>query len=392
MSASPEAQPDEFAPPPATRLWWLVPGVGIVLLALFAMLFGGTQETVDYGTSYDASDSGFRAAYLLLEELKYPVERSRRLTGGEIRWVLFPNHVDAKLGQELDAWVQRGGLLLLATDEPDLPRQLGLEVTVHQPFKLSHQPQGTSRPASAPDVRSLIAGDTQVNGPRDGRAWGTIDGRPLITIYSRGHGEVWLVNRPDVFTNTNLHGEADNAILTCRLADAMLRERPKSNLLFDEYSHGLRDRPDVMELLFRPPARGVTLEMMLLTALVLWHFGSRFGQVRPPKPLSRRSKEEFLDAMAELLTRKGDRAEAFREVRDDFLLRLQEHLGLPSLATPKETAQEAGRRRGLPEEPLLELLTASSPPQGTGTAAFLAALHQLETFSNECLQFGRRPR
>jgi hypothetical protein len=147
-----------------------------------------------------------------------------------------------------------------------------------------------------------------------------------------------------------------------------------------------------MELLFRPPARGVTLEMMLLTALVLWHFGSRFGQVRPPKPLSRRSKEEFLDAMAELLTRKGDRAEAFREVRDDFLLRLQEHLGLPSSATPKEIAQEAGRRRGLPEEPLLELLTASSPPHGTGTAAFLAALHQLETFSNECLQFGRRPR
>ena len=50
------------------------------------------------------------------------------------------------------------------------------------------------------------------------------------------------------------------------------------------------------------------------------------------------------------------------------------------------------RRRGIRPEPLLALLTAPSPPQGDGPAAFLAALHQLETAANESLQPRRRPR
>ena len=68
--------------------------------------------------------------------------------------------------------------------------------------------------------------------------------------------------------------------------------------------------------------------MLLLTALVVWHSAARFGPLRSEPPPGRRSKEEFLDAMAELLSRKGDRAEAFRTVRDDFRRRLEEAFGL----------------------------------------------------------------
>src|SRR5687768_14431164 len=95
MSAEP-AEPDDLPAPPASRLWWAVPAVGLILLTLVAMIFGGGPEKVDFGTSYDASDRGFRAAYLLLEELQYPVERSRRPSGGEVRWVLSPGEVPAK--------------------------------------------------------------------------------------------------------------------------------------------------------------------------------------------------------------------------------------------------------------------------------------------------------
>jgi len=73
--------------PLASRLWWTVPAIGLVLLALIAMIVGGGPEKVDFGTSYDASDRGFRGVYLLLEELGYPVERSRQASGGEIRWI-----------------------------------------------------------------------------------------------------------------------------------------------------------------------------------------------------------------------------------------------------------------------------------------------------------------
>jgi len=365
----------------------------MVLLALFGMLFGGGPEKVDYGTSYDASDTGFRAVYLLLEELKYPVERSRRPSGGEVRWVLFPTKSEAKDAVELDAWVKRGGTLLLAVNDPNLAGHLGLQVTVENPrMRGMTDHKGTQYSAEAPDVVSLFADDTKVRGPSGGKPWGKLDGQPLITIYPQGRGEIWLVNRPDVFTNANLHGGADNEILACRLAETMLRAKPGSRLAFDEFTHGLRDRPDLVELLFKPPVLGVTLELLLLTLLAMWHYGSRFGEVRPVPPPARRSKEEFLDAMAELLSRKGDRVEAFLTVRDDFLRRLEANLGLPVGHPVEQTAREASRRRGVDLPLLLELLTAESPPEGNGPKAFLAALHQLETLSNECFQSGRRAR
>ena len=112
-----------------------------------------------------------------------------------------------------------------------------------------------------------------------GRPWGTIEGKPLVTAYPRGRGELWLLHRPDVLRNHNLR-QADNAILACRLAEVLLAERP-GTLAFDEFVHGLRDRPGVTELLLRPPMTAVTLQSLALTALLLWHYVPRFGAVRP---------------------------------------------------------------------------------------------------------------
>src|SRR5262245_60764836 len=118
MSAEPAA-PDDLPAPPTSRLWWTVPAIGFVLLALVGMLFGGGPQKVLHGTSYDASDRGFRAAYLLLEELQYPVERSRYVTGGQVRWVLSPGPVAAKDATTLNDWVRRGGIVLLALEDAE---------------------------------------------------------------------------------------------------------------------------------------------------------------------------------------------------------------------------------------------------------------------------------
>jgi hypothetical protein len=391
------ARPGDPPSNPASRLWWALPSVGILLLTLLSVLFGGGPDKVDFGTSYDASSSGSRAAFLLLEELGYPVERSRRPPGGDVRWILFPTKTVQKEATALDDWIRRGGVVLLALDDAEFATHLGLAVTVvggHPLDRFSRfdgfggptpftRAKGTTHTAEAPDVKTLLAGDTEVTGPPDGRTWGLVEDEPLLTIYSRGQGEIWLLHRPDVLTNANLRGD-DNAILTCRLADAMLARRPGGRLAFDEYCHGLRDRPTAIDLLFHPPLLGVTLQVLLLAALALWHFGSRFGPIRTVPPPPRRSKEEFLEALADLLARNGDRAEAFVTIRDDFRLRLEASLGLPVGTPLDQTAREAGRRRGVSAEALLRLLTAPAPPDGSGAVAFLTALNQLETLAHEC--------
>jgi hypothetical protein len=126
--------------------------------------------------------------------------------------------------------------------------------------------------------------------------------------------------------------------------------------------------------------------VLLVAVLVLWHYGVRFGPIRPAPPPSRRSKEEFLDAMAELLTRNGDRAEAFRTVRNDLLRRLESELGLPAGTPVEQTVSEVAGRRGIDPEPLLRLLTSDEPPGGRSPAAFLEALNQLDAAAHECIR------
>jgi hypothetical protein len=397
------ARPQQLGDPPsdpASRLWWAGPAVAVILLALFGMFFGREPEKVDYGTSYDASDGGLRASFLLLEELGYPVERSRRLTGGDIRWLVFPTKMNDKEAAALDGWIRRGGIALLALGDSDLADKLKLNATVENPldrppegelaFPISRRfKKGNLYEASAPDVSRVAAGDLQVNGPAARRTWGSLNGRPLVSIYSRDQGQIWLLRRPDVLANGNLRTE-DNAVLVCRLADAMLEERHGGRIAFDEFCHGLRERPSVVELLFRPPVLGVTLQCVLLLALVLWQSVVRFGPVDPPPSPARRSKEEFLDAMAELLARNGDRASAFRTLRDDLRRRLERSLGLPADTPTEALVKEAVRRRGLPAEPLQQLLEAEAPPGGRGPVAFLQAAATLESLAHDATR--TRPR
>jgi hypothetical protein len=117
---------------------------------------------------------------------------------------------------------------------------------------------------------------------------------------------------------------------------------------------------------------------------VLWHYVPRFGAIRALPPARRRSKEEFLDAMAILLERKGDLADAFRTARNDMVHRLEDELGLPTTTTVEELAREAARRGTMSEESLCRLLATDDVPADQ----FLSLMNQLETAHDEL--FDRR--
>jgi hypothetical protein len=359
----------------AAKLWWAVPAATALLLIGLAVLIGKPPEMGRKGSSYDPSDPGFRAAYLLLDELGYPVERSKRPAGGAARWVLYPSAAQDR-AVELDGWINRGGTVILADDKTEFARHLGLEVKVHQ-----LEVELRDEPASGAGIARLAGGKVYVEGPKlSGVAWAKAGGRPMVTRYQRGRGEIWLVNRPEFLTNRLLK-EADNAILFCRLADAAL-DRRSGKLSFDEYFHGMHEKPGVAELLFEPPTLWVTLEGLLLVGLLLWHYVPRFGTFRPETPTRRRSKEEFLDALAFLLERKGDYAEAYRTAREEFVRDVERDLGVPPGTGPEQLLLEAARRPIRPEK-LRRVLGADALPPGAGKPAFVQALNELESTRDE---------
>jgi Domain of unknown function (DUF4350) len=371
-------------PDPISRLWWSVPAAAFLLLMVLASLFGGENEPIGRGTSYDASNSGFRAAYLLLEELGYPVERSKRPTGGAARLVLAPEE-SAKEAQELLGWVADGGVIVLGDDSKTFAGDMSVVLDVK---KLEPDP-GEQPATGVAGVAHLAGGNVRVSWPGgEGRVWARIGDEPAITVYSHGLGEIWLLNAPGLFTNKHLR-EADNAILLCRLVDALLTNRT-GVIAFDEVVHGMRERPGVVELLLRPPATWMTLQCLLLMAVLLWHYMPRFGALRQVNQASRRSKAEFLDAMASLLDRKADYGEAYRTARQDLAREIERELGLPSAAPPQVIAREAARRRPVKEDVLCRLLATDSLPVAgaAGKSTFVKLMNELETARDEF--FARR--
>src|SRR6266536_4119597 len=176
------------------KLWWTVPVAGFALLIVIALLFGQEPPPLQAGTSYDASDAGFRAAYLLLEELRYPVFRSRRAMEGGMRWLLFPEPARRE-APALDGWVRRGGKLLLATDSVAFARDLGIVLDKQLADReVACQVHGEELRLTSDQLR------VDWHGP-PGEAWATAGGESLVTIYPHGRGEIWLVHLPAILTN-----------------------------------------------------------------------------------------------------------------------------------------------------------------------------------------------
>jgi hypothetical protein len=360
------------------KLWWAVPAATGLLLMGVALVFGKPPEQAKARTSYDASSDGFRAAYLLLDELGYAVERSKRPAGGAARLLLFPDASQDK-AYLLDSWIREGGILILGVDKPEFAGHLGMSL------KIQTMADPGQESASGAGIARLAGGTIRVEWPgQAGEVWAKAGEQPAVTMFQRGRGEIWLLNRPQLLTNRQLP-QADNAVLLCRLAEAAVHKR-SGKLAFDEYFHGMHERPGVAELLFEPPTLWVTLQGLALLGVVLWHFAPRFGTPRPAVVASRRrSKEEFLDAMASLLERKGDYTDSFRTAWEDFVREIGRELGLPAGTPVDRILDEAERRR--PDRLVrFRRLRGQAP---VSRLAFVKALQELESARGEF--FHERP-
>jgi hypothetical protein len=365
--------------PRTSTLWWAIPSISLIVLAILAMLGGGGRERSSLpppDSTYDASPNGGRAVFLMLQGLNYKVAQSRRVGAGKVRWILFPNssntNTDAddesetfgrkrrrrsSRAEDIDAlnrWINDGGIVVLVDTSRDFAKLLELPVTAA---------------SSMEDI------DNRAN-----RSWPETDSQPAASIFKRGRGEVWIVHNADMFRNENIR-KKQNALTICKLADVTSHDGAE-RIYFDEFFHGMRDRPGPLELLLQPPALWVTLEALLVLGILLWRHFPRFGPLIELGVVRRRSKEEFLEAMASLLQRKGAYTDAYRTVRVALILDLEQALSLPAL-TPIETlvSQAIRRRAGLDRDKTIAILSRTTPPPRAD--GFLRAIGELENIRRE---------
>jgi len=150
------------------------------------------------------------------------------------------------------------------------------------------------------------------------------DPEPIAAVYPRGAGRVIVLADARLAQN-RLVGQADNPVLVTHL----LADSGKP-VVFDEFYHGLTIRANPFWLLSRFPYGILAASVLAASIVVGWRAYRFLGPPLQPRPVSRRTLSEYIEAMARLLNR-SKRPSHFllTEIRQGLLWRLRHDLGLP---------------------------------------------------------------
>ncbi len=111
---------------------------------------------------------------------------------------------------------------------------------------------------------------------------------PVITMTNGdvllAHDEssnLWVLSDPDIIANHGI-GNGDNALLFMQIINAA--RSSGDTVVVDEVLHGHRTKPSIWRSLFEFPLALVTLQVLLITGILLWAMTRRFG-----KPIAARA-------------------------------------------------------------------------------------------------------
>ena len=233
---------------------------------------------------------------------------------------------------DLEAWVQGGGCLLLATEDAALLGTFGLRRGTRPtegPVRIADPawevPEGLPAPAA---LFEEFPGDATVlaRGPGD---------RPWIVDLLHGAGRVVAVADRASFSNRALETPAC-AVLAVRLLE---ETAGGGRIEFCETIHGFGGAGDPVAAFFRillgTPFGHAVLGAAASFLIFLLAGAKRFGRVRRDLEPPRRSEYEYLDALAGLLLSSG----AWREAGRLVLLGVRRRVGRGGVPDRRTTVQ-----------------------------------------------------
>lgn len=317
---------------------------------------------------YSNRPSGYKALYLTLEKLGYPVHRQIRpyalLPQRGVLIVGDPYVTSATRyeGRELKAWLRRGNYALMLLEyHPNFlddlqhndtaqpaPVELAstrrrllsqapkIPASIAQPIRWKAQqgqpefPFAELPPLTVTSTRRFPTAGTALTQFGMPGQWQPIyaDAKGVVASYAPvGRGGIILCCSPWSFSNRGIDAGRNLDVIL-----ALAEKRAGGPIIFDEYHHGFGAGMSVWSLTPSPTKLGILQlggALLLLLITLAW----RFGPPRvPADERFSRSRAEYLTSMAGLL----QRARATHVVRDRLLAMVQRELtrrlSLPALA------------------------------------------------------------
>lgn len=327
-----------------------------VLLIAAAVLFGGnSQGSINVPSSYSSASGGAKAAYLLLTDAGYKIERWERSlnqlpqSGRKTLVLAEPNEAPTQEERErLKAFLSAGGRIIATgmfagtflPENNSIPVVLGA-TTWKKATALS--PSAITR--AAPEIFLASEANWQSYSPAY-PLYGDGD-RTLVVEYPYGRGQVlwWASATP--LTNIGLKQPGNLEFFLACLGDS------KNPILWDEYIHGYRETLGAS--IAHSPVKWLALQLLLLALAIIATFSRRSGPVYTPVTDVRLSPMEFVETLGGLYERAGCASVAVDISYQRFRYWLTRRLGLGN-NTSLEEMQSAVRDRWAIDDRLLAIL------------------------------------
>ncbi len=360
-------------------------GFVFVLLIVGALVFGsGEQGQAEYPSSYSSASGGAKAAYLLLSDTGYKVQRWEMplsdLPDAAAKTLILAEPGEAPTREERDrlkAFVSEGGHLIATgmfagtflPENDSVPDILsGMTWKTASSLSPSRITRAAPRIVLAPRAywRSGTAADS---------LYGDGD-RTLVVKYPFGKGEVlwWASATP--LTNAGLKEEGNLEFFLACLGDQ------QNEILWDEYIHGYRQT--LAESVAHSPVKWLFLQLVLLAVAVIATFSRRSGPTCIPTTEVRLSPIEFVQTLGGLYERAGSASVAVDICYRRFRYWLTRRLGVAGNTSTEELASAVRDRLGVSNDPFIATLrkceAASSDPFLQGPMA-LHLLQELDRYA-----------
>jgi hypothetical protein len=324
----------------------LLAGAGVlVLLVVGAAILTPPEGTkVEIPTTYSSGSGGAKAAYLLLKESGYSVERwEKSLTDlpeapGKVLIIADPMTApEREERKKLHQFIQDGGTLIVTGMYGGM--LLPLNSSVPDPLgglewkkvsALAPSPITRATPEITLSPQSYWGSDSAVALYGEGK-------KAYVVQYKYGKGEViwWASATP--LTNAGLREPGNMEFFLVCLGD-----RQKTHVMFDEYFHG--HRQSLSASIANSWLPWLFLQLAVVAAAVLFTFSRRSGPIFVPAGEVRLSPLEFVQTLGGLYDHAGAASVAVDVSYQRFRYWLTRRLGMAGNA-PVGDLEKAVRDR-----------------------------------------------
>ena len=340
----------------------LVIGAAILMVLLLGLTFilrpSPSEQSVGRPSSYSSEWLGTKAAFLLLQQSGYHVERwespPQDLPSNPAGITLIFAEPSEQATSEERAAVSRfvalGGRLLVmgASGANFAPESSGVPIPdsdlTPKPFTVE-LPSPLSR--NAPEVTMVAPDEWKTLAPGQIAIYGR-NGKPGVVWYRFGKGEViwWAIASP--ISNGTIRDKGNLALFLNSLGD------PHSLILWDEYYYGMRR--SLGSYFANTPLPWAGLQMIVVFAALLFTFSRRSGPVRMPAGDFRLSPLEFVNTLGSLYESAKAAPAAVEIAYQRLRLALLRRLSLPARVKLPELARAASERLGWQSSALFNTL------------------------------------